>query len=92
MSEELAVMRDSLWPSLLMVAQRNLSRQHSYLRLFELSRVFYDCDPQSQPRSVSGLLCGSLNVDNWMKNVHAPCDFFRLKKMFNLCYRIFLVH
>ncbi|HJN38232.1 MAG TPA: phenylalanine--tRNA ligase subunit beta [Gammaproteobacteria bacterium] len=80
MSEDLSVMRASLWPSLLMIAQRNLSRQHSYLRIFEASRVFYGCDADSQPRSIAGLLSGSSDADNWMKGVNSSCDFFQIKK------------
>lgn len=80
MSEELAVMRDSLWPSLLLVAKRNLVRQQAFLRIFEFSRVFHGCEPGSQPRTISGLISGSLNDDNWMKGSHPLCDFFQIKR------------
>ena len=40
-SEDLAVMRTSLIPGVLEAAQRNISRQQTELRLFEIGKVFF---------------------------------------------------
>uniref|UniRef100_UPI000470A6A6 phenylalanine--tRNA ligase subunit beta n=1 Tax=Paenibacillus forsythiae TaxID=365616 RepID=UPI000470A6A6 len=83
MSEERSVLRTSLLPQLLDIAQYNLNRRQSDLALFEIGTVFVTDEEQltRQPRefqTLGLLLTGSRSAKQW--NVAAdPVDFFDLK-------------
>ncbi|AHV96534.1 phenylalanine--tRNA ligase subunit beta [Paenibacillus sabinae] len=83
MSEERSVLRTSLLPQLLDIAQYNLNRRQSDLALFEIGTVFVTDEEQltRQPRefqTLGLLLTGSRAAKQW--NVAAePVDFFDLK-------------
>ncbi|AKG33987.1 phenylalanine--tRNA ligase subunit beta [Paenibacillus durus] len=83
MSEERSVLRTSLLPQLLDIAQYNTNRRQSDLALFEIGTVFVTDEEHltRQPRefqTLGLLLTGSKAAKQW--NVAAePVDFFDLK-------------
>lgn len=89
MSEDRSVLRTSLLPQLLDIAQYNVNRRQSDLALFEIGSVFITDEEQltRQPRefqTLALLLTGSRAAKQW--NV-APesVDFFDLKGRWNRC-------
>jgi phenylalanyl-tRNA synthetase beta chain len=80
-SEEQSVMRTTLVPGLLETAQRNISRQQTNLRLFEIGNVFRpqpeDLLPLEQEMLV-GLWTGLREKAAWHTQEIA-CDFFDIK-------------
>ena len=75
-SNELAVMRRSLWPGLLETAGRNQATQIEDLRLFELGPQF---DASGEQDSVfAGLAAGSVTPDSWDGEAR-EIDFFDVK-------------
>ena len=78
-SKELGVMRGSLWPGLLTTAKRNLSRQRSRVRIFEVGTQFSQ-EPTTikETRVVAGLVSGALWPEHW-KNDDRDVDFFDMK-------------
>jgi phenylalanyl-tRNA synthetase beta chain len=80
-SEEQSVMRTTLVPGLLETAQRNISRQQTNLRLFEIGNVFRpqpaDVLPLEQEMLV-GLWTGLREKAAWHTQEIA-CDFFDIK-------------
>ncbi|MEF2966928.1 phenylalanine--tRNA ligase subunit beta [Paenibacillus sp. M1] len=83
MSEDRSVLRGSLLPGLLDMAQYNRNRKHEDLALFEIGTVFQGVEENlsKQPRELSALgllLAGSREAKRW----NAPAekvDFFDLK-------------
>lgn len=80
LSEEQAVMRTSLVPSLLETVVRNLNYRSNDLRLFELRPVFISQpDATCQERlTLTAVLCGRREPDGWAQSV-ASVDFYDLK-------------
>ena len=78
-SKELGVMRGSLWPGLLTTARKNLSRQRSRIRIFEVGTQFSQ-EPTTikETRVVAGLASGALWPEHW-KNDDRDVDFFDMK-------------
>jgi phenylalanyl-tRNA synthetase beta chain len=78
-SSDLAVMRRSLWPGLLLTARQNLSRQQLRLRLFEAGRQFHsDGDKVNEIQVLAGLAVGSRWPEHWdAKNEET--DFYDVK-------------
>jgi phenylalanyl-tRNA synthetase beta chain len=65
-SSELSVMRQSLWPGLIGVLKRNLSRQHHRVRLFESGiRFISEGTEIKEENIISGLACGSALPEQW---------------------------
>ncbi|MDQ0191954.1 phenylalanine--tRNA ligase subunit beta [Paenibacillus wynnii] len=83
MSEDRSILRTSVLPQLLDIAQYNTNRRQSDLALFEIGNVFFTDEEQltRQPRELSVLsllLSGNRAVKQW--NVATqPVDFFDLK-------------
>ena len=83
MSEDRSILRTSVLPQLLDIAQYNTNRRQSDLALFEIGNVFFTDEEQltRQPRELpvlSLLLSGNQAVKQW--NVATqPVDFFDLK-------------
>ena len=80
LSEDQAVMRTSLVPSLLETVARNLAYRSNDLRLFELRPVFL---PQAgetcQERlTLTAVACGRRQPEGWAQ-VSGPVDFYDLK-------------
>lgn len=83
LSSELAVMRSSLWPSLLSTLQYNVNRKQTRACYFEVGRVYQtDWDPTigsvQQNLILSGLRYGANCPEQWGIKT-ALSDFFDLK-------------
>tara|TARA_B100000029_G_scaffold464822_1_gene499033 strand:+ start:7708 stop:10083 length:2376 start_codon:yes stop_codon:yes gene_type:complete len=79
LSSELSVMRSSLWPGLLGVARRNLSRQQSRIRIFEMGSVFcMKSNKISEKQSLAGLALGPIYSEHWDFD-DKDVDYFDIK-------------
>ncbi len=79
LSQEFGVMRGSLWPGLLTTAKRNLSRQRSRIRIFEVGTQFSQKSKEvKETRVIAGLASGQLWPEHW-KNDNRDIDFFDMK-------------
>ncbi|KGE18606.1 phenylalanine--tRNA ligase subunit beta [Paenibacillus wynnii] len=83
MSEDRSILRTSVLPQLLDIAQYNTNRRQSDLALFEIGNVFFTDEEQltRQPRELSVLsllLSGNRAVKQWNVTTQ-PVDFFDLK-------------
>jgi len=79
-SEEQGIMRTTLLPGLLEVANRNISRRNEDLALFEMGNVFRPNEPGTLPDEVpilAGLVTGKLS-GGW-QTAGTEMDFFYLK-------------
>lgn len=77
-ASQMSVMRSSLFGGLIAALQGNIKRKQERVRLFELARVFYACDAESQPEKLAGLAWGGRTAEQWgaaKQNV----DFFDVK-------------
>lgn len=75
-SQDLAVMRTSLWPGLLQTLQYNLNRQQQRLRIFELGRVFRG---ERQDWMLGGVVAGANMPLSWA-NGRGNVDVFDVKQ------------
>ena len=81
LTEEQAVMRTSLVPSLLETAARNLAYRSRDLALFELRPVFHPVDQEELPREglrLTAVRCGRREPEGWAQD-QQTVDFFDLK-------------
>ena len=83
-SQDLSVMRTSLWPGLVNAAIYNLNRQQNRLRLFEVGQCFIPSSGEdaiagfSQNLMMAGLACGSRQPVGWATG-REETDFYDLK-------------
>ena len=77
-ASHLAVMRTTLWGSLIDTLKYNLDHQQSRVRVFELGRVFLGAQAQAQPRRLGGLVYGAAQEEQWGLPTRAA-DFFDVK-------------
>ena len=78
-SQDMAVMRTSLWPGLVKALIHNQSRQQSRVRLFEIGRTFSRVKGETlQINRISGLVTGTSAPEQWGMPAR-PVDFFDLK-------------
>jgi phenylalanyl-tRNA synthetase beta chain len=78
-SQDLNVMRRSLWPGLLATAQRNLSRQQERVRIFELGNQFVlGADGVVENLVLAGLATGTRWPEQW-GGAAAEVDYFDVK-------------
>lgn len=78
-SEELAVMRTTLWPGLVKALAYNQKRQQSRIRLFETGLNFIpQGDTLSQELYIGGAICGEALPEQWGEPGRRV-DFFDLK-------------
>ncbi len=79
LSAELGSMRTALLPGLVEAARRNLARQHTRVRLFEIGRVFAatPSGPQEHLR-LAGLAIGRATPEHWDADKRTV-DFFDVK-------------
>jgi phenylalanyl-tRNA synthetase beta chain len=78
LSADLAVMRSSLWPSLVQTLAYNLNRQQNRVRLFEAGMRFRLEGELHQEPMLAGLISGPRWLENWADN-NQPVDFYDLK-------------
>lgn len=76
-SAELAVMRLSLWPGLLLAVRENQRRQQQRVRLFEIGRR-YAGDNGAETEVIAGVAAGSVLPTQWSSEERAV-DFFDVK-------------
>jgi phenylalanyl-tRNA synthetase beta chain len=77
-SADLGAMRRSLWPGLLLAAQRNLSNQLSDFRLFECGPQFADKPRIEHEQVLAGLATGARQAPHW-DTKPVPVDFYDIK-------------
>lgn len=80
-SEEQSVMRTTLVPGILETAQRNISRQQTSLRLFEIGKVFIaqpDAALPLEKEMLIGLWTGLKGKTSWYTR-EEDCDFYDIK-------------
>lgn len=83
-SEDMAVMRRSLWPGLLKIARHNLNRQQPGVALVENGRTYSKLEAgdgqggHSEDNAIAWLLTGEVQQDDWHSAVR-QADFFDLK-------------
>ena len=79
-SEDMAVMRTSLWSGLIGAAGYTLKRQQSRIRLFETGLRFVPgSDGLAQTPTLSMLICGARDEQAWTADNNTAVDFFDLK-------------
>ena len=79
LSQELAVMRTSLWPGLLDTAVRNLRRQQTRIRLFESGlRFIKSVNGLEQIKTLAWLVSGDVDPEQWGQKSRRV-DFFDIK-------------
>ncbi|PIO88864.1 MAG: phenylalanine--tRNA ligase subunit beta [Zetaproteobacteria bacterium CG06_land_8_20_14_3_00_59_53] len=78
-SEDMAVMRRSLWPGLLKIARHNLNRQQPGVALVEQGRIYNKVEGgHSETDTIAWLLTGEMQQDAW-HGAAREADFFDLK-------------
>ena len=78
-ASDLAVMRQSLWPSLLGALLHNLKRQRERVRLFETGLVFNPAEEGNvQNRVIGGIAAGPALPEQWAAPATA-IDFYDIK-------------
>ena len=84
-ASNLSVLRASLWPGLVLVAQENVRRQCERLRLFEIATCFaLGADQRAtnpgiqERRHIAGLVLGARSPEQW-GTPKEPTDFYDLK-------------
>lgn len=79
LSAELGSMRTALLPGLVEAARRNLARQHTRVRLFEIGRVFEATSSGPRERlRLAGLAIGRATAEHWDADKRLV-DFFDIK-------------
>ncbi|MEK8090302.1 phenylalanine--tRNA ligase subunit beta [Thermithiobacillus plumbiphilus] len=74
-SQDMSVMRTSLWPGLLQTLDYNLKRQQQRVRIFEWGRTFVN---SAQPVRLAGLIMGARFPETWA-HARQSVDFYDLK-------------
>lgn len=78
-SDDLSVMRTSLWPGLIQALVYNQNRQQNRIRLFEVGSCFIpDKEGLQQQMMLAGIINGSAFPEQWGENIRAV-DFYDLK-------------
>lgn len=80
-ADNMAVMRQSLWPGLLEALQNNLNRQESRVRLFETGKVFSKANnplKATENQRLAGLISGDTAPRQWGSE-SVPSDFYDIK-------------
>ncbi|WP_436875505.1 phenylalanine--tRNA ligase subunit beta [Mammaliicoccus sciuri] len=81
MSEDQAVLRQSLLPRLVDATRYNVARKNKNVALYELGKVFYSNGKDQLPTEVeflSGILTGQYTGNKWQQK-DEPVDFFLVK-------------
>ncbi len=78
-SQELSVMRSSIWPGLIKAAQYNLNRQQNRVRFFEHGLQFVQAEDEFKQLPVlAGLITGTCHPMQW-SDESRDVDFYDLK-------------
>jgi len=78
-SNEMSVMRSSLLSGLLISLKRNISRQNSRVRLFEVGKVFNgELNGHDEKEKFAAISVGTVDEENWRAN-NDNIDFYNIK-------------
>jgi len=78
-SEELSVMRSSLWSGLIPALDKNVKRQQPRVRFFETGLSFLKTDGKLvQRKKLAGAITGQLYAEHW-NNDNRDVDFYDIK-------------
>jgi phenylalanyl-tRNA synthetase beta chain len=77
-SDDMAVMRSSLWPGLIDSAKSNFRRGHHNLRFFELGLCFSGIELEGQTQKIAGIISGNRYNSQWADS-DREVDFFDAK-------------
>ena len=78
-SEELSIMRGTLWSGLLPAIDKNVKRQQNRVRFFETGLSFLKDDTGlTQRKKIAGAITGNLYSERW-NTPTKPVDFFDIK-------------
>ena len=78
-SEELSIMRSTLWSGLIPALDKNVKRQQSRVRFFETGLSFLKTeDSLVQRKKIAGVITGNLHSENW-NSASDVVDFFDIK-------------
>jgi phenylalanyl-tRNA synthetase beta chain len=77
-SDDMAVMRSSLWPGLIDSAKSNFRRGHHNLRFFELGLCFSGIEVEGQTQKIAGIISGNRHNSQWAGS-DREVDFFDAK-------------
>lgn len=78
-SAEMDVMRTSLWPGMLRVAELNVSRQQDRVRIFEIGKTYHgSCEAPSEVERIAALVLGAQLPEQWSAKAQRV-DFFDIK-------------
>ena len=91
-SDDMAIMRSSLWPGLIDSAKSNLRRGHHNLRFFELGLCFSRIEVEGQIQKIAGIISGNRHGAQWAGQ-DREVDFFDAKSdveaLLNLSKEVF---
>ena len=77
-SDDMSIMRSSLWPGLLQTVQTNQRRGHNNARFFESGLCFKGVSVDQQEQKIAGIICGQRHDLQW-GSTERNVDFFDLK-------------
>jgi len=77
-SDDMSVMRSSLWPGLIQSAQSNIRRGHQNSRFFEVGLCFSGTEVEDQVQKIGGLISGNRYDSQWGGS-DQEVDFFDVK-------------
>ncbi|MBT6142712.1 MAG: phenylalanine--tRNA ligase subunit beta, partial [Gammaproteobacteria bacterium] len=77
-SDDMAVMRSSLWSGLIQSAKSNIRRGHHNARFFELGQCFTGTLVEDQVQKIAGIICGNRHESQWAEG-EREVDFFDAK-------------
>lgn len=83
-SQELAVMRGSLIPSLLANLSKNIKQGESNLSIFEVANTYTQFEENCESKNISGLLSGYKTYKDWQHKDEEVTVFDAKEKLFRL--------
>jgi len=77
-SDDMSIMRSSLWPGLLQTVEINQRRGHYNARFFEVGLCFGGISVEEQKQKIAGIVCGERFESQW-GSPEREVDFFDAK-------------
>ena len=77
-SDDMSIMRSSLWPGLLQTVEMNQRRGHHNARFFEAGLCFGGISVDDQRQKIAGIICGERFKSQW-GSLEREVDFFDAK-------------
>ena len=77
-SDDMSIMRSSLWPGLLQTVEMNQRRGHHNARFFETGLCFSGISVDDQRQKIAGIICGERFESQW-GSPEREVDFFDAK-------------